>query len=160
MEPTEVNVEAITDRLFLNDIQPPGSIQLSFENIDDGIINLKDIFELLFQTFTKGMIIKFGNSSGTVDLDKVNPDNINHINLFFNSIGFKINFTVEKQLSCNEIESFTDAELTLPDLAEDENIVSKEPETLSDYFVKLTSTNNQKYFISFSFFTDASKCSS
>jgi len=148
---TEVDVDSVVTNLFYNTPKDPKSIQLIFENKDDGLVNLKDIFDLLVKTFITGMIIKFGSNEPTISLNNINNINIKIINAFFNSIGFNVHYKIEKCLNYDDICSYISNE-ELPSLDENNSIdeTTKNFEKLEDYYIKLISKENDKYYIWFS----------
>ena len=145
---TEVDVDSVVTNLFYNSPKEPKSIQLIFENKDDGLVNLKDIFDLLVKTFITGMIIKFGSNDFTIPLNNINNANIKIINTFLNSIGFNVHYKIEKCLNYNDICSYILNE-ELPSLDE-LNFNDTKLEKLEDYYIKLISKENDKYYIWFS----------
>lgn len=163
----EVNADDIISQLFYGPPKDSKSIQLIFENKDDGIVNYKDIFDLLIKTFVTGMIIKFGSNDATVPLHNINDINVNIINKYLNSIGFNVYYKIEKYLSDDDIYSYVENN-NLPDIENDTDINNTynntenlnniktennaNAEKLEDYYIKLTSKENDKYYIWFSIY--------
>ena len=90
MDIKNIDSSNFIDFVFKNPSKSKNSINLEFQTN-----NLKELFEDLLDIFTKGMIIKYGTNN-KVDLSKLNTNNIQNFNEYFNSFGINLNIIIEK----------------------------------------------------------------
>ena len=81
----EVNTNQLIDQIFNQPPMPTHSIRLSF--VED--MNVQDLFEFLLTVFTEGGKKLYGDSEGKINLDMCTDNELNIINDYCKSIGFK-----------------------------------------------------------------------
>ncbi len=140
-----MEISNLAQKIFSDEIKPPKSIQIEFENIE----NIKELFESLISIFTEGMIILYG-TNGKVDLEQLGHENLEKMVQYFWSIGIQIyvhKFYV-KQIEELENANLSNNNLSLRyKLVDDElspqEIVKIYPEhPKPEYLVKYTTINN------------------
>ena len=82
-----ISFEDLTETLINSEPQERSSIPISFDSD-----SLKDMHEALVMFFTKCMKKKFGDKSGKVNLLKLNNDDFEYIDRYFQSISIKLNY--------------------------------------------------------------------
>ena len=82
-----MDLENLANKIFNDDVKPPKSITVSFENLE----NIKELFEVLLLLFTRGMRMLFGRN-GIVKLDCVSEKDFFKMIRYFYSIGIKLIF--------------------------------------------------------------------
>ena len=87
----DIELDDLIYEIFTNDPKSINSINITFDNIE-----LKELFERLLEIFTKGMKIKYGDEKGIVDLSKLNNEQLQIVNKYFNSFGVNLNFSVNE----------------------------------------------------------------
>ena len=87
----DIELDDLIYEIFTNEPKSINSINITFDNIE-----LKELFERLLEIFTKGMKIRYGDEKGIVDLSKLNNEQLQIINKYFNSFGVNLNFSVNE----------------------------------------------------------------
>lgn len=85
----EVELEELVISIFSEPPGEPRSRTIAFDTSD-----LKQLFESLLIIFTNGMKLLFGNSRGVVELENLSEDDINLVQSYYQSMGFKFYFDV------------------------------------------------------------------
>tara|TARA_Y100000389_G_scaffold204697_1_gene258947 strand:- start:1324 stop:1767 length:444 start_codon:yes stop_codon:yes gene_type:complete len=80
-----INMDQLTLKIFSEEIKPPKSIFLSFDNI-----TLKEVFEALLMFTVNGMKLKYSLDNNTVDIENLTEENISQITAYVQSIGFNL----------------------------------------------------------------------
>ena len=133
----EFDINEITKRVFSEEVKPPKSIQLLFDNI-----TLKEVFEVLLTFTVNGMKHKFSQDGVTVDIESLSEQDIAEIARYVNSIGFNL---VINTYSQNEFNTNI-----FPWFVEFNNYPYDEKETdLTKYQYLIT--KDKYYVISFNF---------
>jgi hypothetical protein len=92
----EVELEELVISIFSEPPGEPRSKTIAFDTSD-----LKQLFESLLIIFTNGMKLLFGNSSGVVELEKLSEEDINLVQKYYQSIGFRFYFDVYEDTNEN-----------------------------------------------------------
>ena len=92
----EVELEELVISIFSEPPGEPRSKTIAFDTSD-----LKQLFESLLIIFTNGMKLLFGNSSGVVELEKMSEEDINLVQKYYQSIGFRFYFDVYEDTNEN-----------------------------------------------------------
>ena len=85
----EVELEDLIYSIFSEQPGEPDSKPISFDTN-----NIKQLFESLLIIFTNGMKLLYGNSSGVVDLQNLSESDIDLIQKYYSSMGFKFYFDI------------------------------------------------------------------
>lgn len=91
-----MDVEQLLGEIINNEPGEPNSFRIEFEEQ----IELKDLFELLLTFFTDICKLYYGDGEGIVDIERLDIKDIEFVNRYFASIGFKANI-----LTYNDINS-------------------------------------------------------
>ena len=81
----ELDINEITKIVFSEEVKPPKSIQLLFDNV-----TLKEVFEALLTFTVNGAKHKFSQDGATVDIESLSEEDIAEISGYVNSIGFNL----------------------------------------------------------------------
>ena len=85
----EVDLEQLVISIFSEPPGEPRSKTISFDTSD-----LRQLFESLLIIFTNGMKLLYGNSSGVVELENLEEENINLVQQYYESMGFRFFFDI------------------------------------------------------------------
>ena len=85
----EVDLEQLVISIFSEPPGEPRSKTISFDTSD-----LRQLFESLLIIFTNGMKLLYGNSSGVVELENLGEENINLVQQYYESMGFRFFFDI------------------------------------------------------------------
>ena len=85
----EVELEELVISIFSEPPGDPRSRTIAFDTSD-----LKQLFESLLIIFTNGMKLLFGNSRGVVELENLSEEDIDLVQRYYQSMGFKFYFDV------------------------------------------------------------------
>ena len=81
----ELDINEISKIVFSEEVKPPKSIQLLFDNV-----TLKEVFEALLTFTVNGAKHKFSQDGATVDIESLSEKDIAEISGYVNSIGFNL----------------------------------------------------------------------
>ena len=90
-----MDIEELLEQILYNEPTEPNNFRIEFEEQ----IELKDLFQLLLQFFTDICKTYYGNNEGIVNIDKLTKDDIEFVNKYFASIGFKFNLLVYQDIT-------------------------------------------------------------
>lgn len=90
-----MDIEQLLEQLINNEPSEPNAFRIEFEEQ----IELKDLFQLLLTFFTDICKLYFGNGEGVVDIDRLTPGDIEFVNKYFASIGFKFNLLIYEDIN-------------------------------------------------------------
>jgi hypothetical protein len=154
----ESTLDEMVTELFTSEPKPVFSIQLQTEDLE-----LKNIFEMLLEIFTKGMKILFAKDNGIVDLESLSAEEFMTVKQRFRSLGIDIYYEVKPYYIPGDITDVFDNDIdedNLPDFEQvtDESIRNRsldelpvaENDKLSDYFYTIH-CKNADYKIWFDF---------
>ena len=85
----EVELEELVISIFSEPPGEPRSKTIAFDTSD-----LKQLFESLLIIFTNGMKLLFGNSRGVVELENLSEEDIDLVQRYYESMGFRFYFDV------------------------------------------------------------------
>ena len=85
----EVELEELVISIFSEPPGEPRSRTIAFDTSD-----LKQLFESLLIIFTNGMKLLFGNSRGVVELENLSEEDIDLVQRYYESMGFRFYFDV------------------------------------------------------------------
>ena len=85
----EVELEELVISIFSEPPGEPRSRTIAFDTSD-----LKQLFESLLIIFTNGMKLLFGDSRGVVELENLSEENIQLVQEYYSSMGFRFYFDV------------------------------------------------------------------
>lgn len=85
----EVELEDLVISIFSEPPGEPRSRTIAFDTSD-----LKQLFESLLIIFTNGMKLLFGDSRGVVELENLSEENIQLVQEYYSSMGFRFYFDV------------------------------------------------------------------
>ena len=154
----EVDDNSFVNMVFKNNPKPLKYYDVTFEAKDS-----LDLFENLLDIFTKGCVILYGENN-KVNLNKLNMDDFNNLNMYFNSFGINLHFKINhisqiskidnyvydyKPINQNEIDKLYLDKIDQSDLV---NYKFCKTNKLVDYKYQLRS-DDLMYIIYFSFFT-------
>lgn len=145
----ESTIDEMIVEIFTSDPKGVNTIQLQTDGLE-----LKDLFSMMLEIFTKGMKILFGNNEGRVDLESLTIEQFMEVKQRFRSFGIEIFYQIKPYCSPGDITDVFDEEIdedNLPDLgkAEEDNVNSRNLDTLpesaedklSDYFYTIHCSN-------------------
>lgn len=88
------NIGDLALQIFSNEPLGPHSIPMEINVVDDSShklrTNYRDVFEILLQFFHKGLVVKYGDSKGHVNLGQLVEADFAVIKQYFHSIGFDV----------------------------------------------------------------------
>lgn len=113
------------------------SLELPLDNNDKNIG--LHIFEQLLMIFTDG-VKYFHGENGRVDINKLNRDNIENLNKYFESFGYIIVVSV--------FETINDYKFKFPNYFKNQEHIKPDTQ-LEDYYYEIFNENNSAYRISF-----------
>lgn len=160
----DMDLMSIVKKVFTTEIQKPFTFQIMFDpnEIPSGQSHSQYIFEQLLLVFTEGLKVYYQEDQ--IDITKITPFDFQKIQLYFQSLGFKIDCQVEPILDEAKIQAFLDNPDALPKLIPSDNLqpryqeVRKSPsgqskmetsgEELKDYRFTLIK-GNERYIITF-----------
>lgn len=90
-----MDVEELLGEIINSDPGKPNSFRIEFEEQ----IELKDLFELLLTFLTDICKLYYGDGEGIVDIERLGLEDIEYINRYFASIGFKVNILSYKDIN-------------------------------------------------------------
>ena len=126
MEEQEVGIDELINNIFYSPPKNEKSINLDLD-CDD----IKQVFQVLVEIFTKGMKIKFGDNAGSVNLDELALEDFNLMKEYFASFGFKLFFDKEDKNTGEKYKSY-----------KEEDMVGE----LSNEYMGITTANNRYCF--------------
>lgn len=85
----EIDLEGLVISIFS---EPPGEPRSRTIEFDTN--NIKQLFESLLIIFTNGMKLLFGNLEGVVELENLSEQDINLVQRYYESMGFRFYFDV------------------------------------------------------------------
>ena len=85
----EVELEDLVISIFSEPPGEPRSRTIAFDTSD-----LKQLFESLLIIFTNGMKLLFGDSRGVVELENLSEENIQLVQEYYSSMGFRFYFDI------------------------------------------------------------------
>lgn len=145
----ESTLDEMIAEVFTSSPKGVNTIQLQTDGLE-----LKELFAMMLEIFTKGMKILFGDSEGKVNLENITEEQFIEVKQRFRSFGIEIFYNIKPYLSPGDITDVFDEEVdedNLPDLdpVEEDSIrdrnLNQLPETeedkLSDYFYTIHCAN-------------------
>ena len=132
----EVELEELIISIFS---EPPGEPRTRTIAFDTN--NLKQLFESLLIIFTNGMKLLFGNSQGVVELENLSEENINLVQSYYESMGFRFYFDIYDDSNENR-EKTQDMKYT--------NLIVTSQSRLKDFYFPLLS-RGRIYLINFDY---------
>ena len=132
----EVELEELIISIFS---EPPGEPRTRTITFDTN--NLKQLFESLLIIFTNGMKLLFGNSRGVVELENLSEENINLVQSYYESMGFRFYFDIYDDSNENR-EKTQDMKYT--------NLIVTSQSRLKDFYFPLLS-RGRIYLINFDY---------
>lgn len=145
----ESTLDEMIAEVFTSSPKGVNTIQLQTDGLE-----LKELFAMMLEIFTKGMKILFGDSEGKVNLETITEEQFMEVKQRFRSFGIEIFYDIKPYLSPGDITDVFDEEIdedNLPDLdpVEEDSIrdrnLNQLPETeedkLSDYFYTIHCAN-------------------
>ena len=128
------------DYLFSSEPKPKDSIQLELPNDDETKNIYHHIFEQLLMIFVDGLKYFFGNSEGKVSIDQLSEEDITKLNLYFQSMNYKINISI--------FPTVFKYQFKYPDYLKSPETIT-ESTKLNDFFYEIFINNNKVYRIQF-----------
>ena len=86
----ELELEALTKKIFSTEPQKKFSIQIKFDTS-----NIKELFESLLMIVTQGMKQLFGDSQGKVNLIQISTEEFKYFNQYLHSFGMEMLVEIE-----------------------------------------------------------------
>ena len=99
------NINQFFEKLFNEPPPPKNTIDITFNNLS----NTKELFEMLYNIFIKGLNIKFGNND-VIDIKYISNNDFNIFQKYFESMGLKLHcdiFHILQICSLNDIDIAT-----------------------------------------------------
>tara|TARA_B100000035_G_scaffold315135_2_gene334052 strand:+ start:788 stop:1225 length:438 start_codon:yes stop_codon:yes gene_type:complete len=126
--------------LYSSEPHPKGTITLE-SPLDDPNKNINlHIFEQLLMIFVDGLKFFYANEDGKVNISELTKDNINKMNLYFESMNYKINLEY--------FETINDYKFKFPNFFKNQEHI-KDNTKLEDFYYEVFNENNCVYRISF-----------
>lgn len=145
----ESTLDEMIKEVFSSSPKGVNTIQLQTDNLE-----LKELFTMMLEIFTKGMKIMFGDNEGKVNLESISAEQFMEIKQRFRSFGIEIFHKIKPYYTSEDITDIFDEEVDeddLPDLESNvdnsiyNNNLDELPETmedkLSDYFYTIHCAN-------------------
>ena len=129
--------------LYSSEPHPKGAITLE-SPLDDPNKNINlHIFEQLLMIFVDGLKFFYANEDGKVNISELTKDNINKMNLYFESMNYKINLEY--------FETINDYKFKFPNYFKNQEHI-KDNTKLEDFYYEVFNENNCVYRISFQYY--------
>lgn len=90
-------MDKMIEQIFTNKPANPNSITIQLQNQENK--SEKQLFNILLEIFTKGMVILYGDSKKQVDLSTLTEDNFITIKQYFNSFGYNVFYTINDKIN-------------------------------------------------------------
>ena len=144
----ESTLDEMITELFTNSPKPVNTIKLQTEGLQ-----LKDLFQMLLEIFTKGMKILYGNENGTVDLESITDEQLLEVKQRFRSFGIEIFYQIKPYYQPGDVTDVFDEDVdedNLPDFnTKDDTLHNKDlnalptstEDKLSDFFYTIHCSN-------------------
>ena len=145
----ENSIDSFIKKIFSESPKERNSVKLEFTGVDE-INDVKKlnkiIFEELVYILTKGVKILYKKN---VDIENVTDNDINILNKYFNSFGFKINLKISNKIDINNLEYLQKLNNNLPNI--DENIKINFNDDNLNNLILIIKKKNKKFIINFDF---------
>ena len=136
------NHEEFLEYLYSSEPKPRGTITLE-SPLDEPSKNINlHIFEQLLMIFVGGLKYFYGDNHGKVDITELSQENIEKIDLYFNSMDYKINLEV--------FPTMNEYQFKFPDYFKNQDRITNETK-LEDLFYEIFNKENTAFRISFCF---------
>lgn len=177
----EMDLHQIIEKVFSDKPQSPGIYQIIFDpsEIDPSSDYTQYVFEQLLIIFSEGSKIYFHQDQ--IDISQITPQDFYQLQLYFHSMGFRVDCQIEKILDETKIQNFLNTSSNLEDLppltlnntspdstnpsqhkqetisihqsASGQSLIETTGENLKDYHYIINKDNN-RYIISFDYFSN------
>lgn len=144
----ESTLDEMITELFTNSPKPVNTIQLQTEGLQ-----LKDLFQMLLEIFTKGMKLLYGKQDGTVDLESITDEQFLEVKQRFRSFGIEILYQIKPYYQPGDVTEVFDEDVdedNLPDFNTEEDTLRNKDlnalptlaeDKLSDFFYTIHCSN-------------------
>lgn len=126
--------------LFSSEPKPKDSIQLELCNEDETKNIYHHVFEQLLMIFVDGLKYFYGDSEGKVSIDQLSEQDIDKMNLYFQSMNYKIHLSI--------YPTIFEYQFKYPNYFKSPNKIN-DSTTLDDFFYEIFMDQNKVYRIQF-----------
>ena len=126
--------------LFSSEPKPKDSIQLELPNDDETKNIYHHIFEQLLMIFVDGLKYFYGDSEGKVSINQLSEEDINKMNLYFQSMNYKIHLSI--------YPTIFEYQFKYPNYFKTPHTIN-DSTTLDDFFYEIFINQNKVYRIQF-----------